>query len=108
MTVPHTYPKKSYIPPIRNKAIVFIFSASIQTCSSIANSPINNIMSKTEANSSFSKSSWDGSDKDGFASLDHPGYSMECNADFTGGWHVHRKVWEEQEGDKEDKRLINP
>jgi hypothetical protein len=51
---------------------------------------------------SFSKSLWDGSDKIGFGSLDHPGYSMESNPeDFTGGWHAHRKVWEESDDEND-------
>jgi len=37
--------------------------------------------------------SWDGSDKESFNSLNHPGYSTESNSDYTGGWHAHREVW---------------
>jgi hypothetical protein len=39
---------------------------------------------------------WDGSDEASFYSLDHPGYSFESDpTTFLGGWHAHRKVWEE-------------
>ena len=35
---------------------------------------------------------WDGKDKERFASLDHPGYSLTSDpTTFTGGWHAHRK-----------------
>jgi len=37
---------------------------------------------------------WDGSDKESFDSLNHPGYSTESNSEnYTGGWYAHRKVW---------------
>jgi len=36
---------------------------------------------------------WDGSDKESFDSLNHPGYSTESNENYTGGWYAHRKVW---------------
>jgi len=58
-----------------------------------------------DARHSFSKSLWDGSDKIGFGSLNHPGYSVESNLEnFTGGWHAHRKVWEESD----DKNDVQP
>mgnify|MGYP007003144937 CR=1 FL=1 len=61
-------------------------------------------MTTTSANDGFSKILWDGSDKITFASLTHPGYSTESNPDdFTGGWHAHRKVWEENVGEGEDQ-----
>lgn len=39
---------------------------------------------------------WNGSDEKGFASLDHPGYTLESNSiTHVGGWHAHRAVWEQ-------------
>ncbi|KAG7365266.1 arsenical resistance protein ArsH [Nitzschia inconspicua] len=39
---------------------------------------------------------WDGSDETSFYSSDHPGYTLESDSTtFVGGWHAHRKVWEE-------------
>eukprot|EP00541_Cyclophora_tenuis_P001835 CAMPEP_0116543424 /NCGR_PEP_ID=MMETSP0397-20121206/1551_1 /TAXON_ID=216820 /ORGANISM="Cyclophora tenuis, Strain ECT3854" /LENGTH=302 /DNA_ID=CAMNT_0004067517 /DNA_START=149 /DNA_END=1057 /DNA_ORIENTATION=+ len=45
------------------------------------------------------KSIWDGTDsREAFAALDHPGYTLESDPEtFTGGWWVHRKVWEPNE-----------
>lgn len=41
---------------------------------------------------------WDGSDKETFGSLDHPGYSVDSDpATFLGGWHAHREVWNAKE-----------
>lgn len=96
------------------KTFLFLFSASFSTGTKI---PIH-LMSTTTttptestsdcgvigtADHVFSKSVWDGSDTIGFNSLNHIGYSTESNPEnFTGGWHAHRKVWEEtddQEGD---------
>ena len=101
---------------IKSKAIIFVLSASVSTCTSTSTStstsnPIN-IMSKPyamsdgvvgNANQSYSKTLWDGSEKNGYNSLSHPGYSLESNTEnFTGGWHAHRKVWEDGDGDGED------
>jgi uncharacterized protein YodC (DUF2158 family) len=37
-------------------------------------------------------------DKDAFASLDHPGYSLESDPNhFAGGWLAHRKGVKEDE-----------
>ena len=56
-----------------------------------------------DAGNVFSRSLWDGSDKNSFDSLDHPGYSIESNAEnFTGGWHAYRKVW----GDSDDENNV--
>ena len=100
--------KKPYIPEVRTKFLICLLSASF---SSGTRNPIN-IMSNTDAircgdngnaGHSFSKSLWDGSDKIGFGSLDHPGYSVESNADnFTGGWHAHQKVWDENDAEPSD------
>jgi hypothetical protein len=39
---------------------------------------------------------WDGSDDEGFHSLDHPGYSEESDPEnFTGGWRAYRKCSED-------------
>ena len=87
-------PKTPYIPDIRTKVVIFVLSASYSSTSG-TRIPIDTAMS------GFSKSLWDGSDKSGFDSLDHPGYSMESNPEnFTGGWYAHRKVWEKTENDE--------
>jgi hypothetical protein len=40
---------------------------------------------------------WDGSDEASFYSLEHPGYSLDSHpTTFLGGWHAHRKVWEDE------------
>ena len=48
------------------------------------------------------KSIWDGKDdREAFAALDHPGYTLDSDpSTFTGGWLVHRKVWEPNEEGK--------
>jgi len=62
-----------------------------------------NVNVNVNVNHGYSKILWDGSDKHGYASLDHPGYSMESDSEnFTGGWHAHRKVWEESDDDQSD------
>jgi arsenic resistance protein ArsH len=39
---------------------------------------------------------WNGSDKDTFYSLEHPGYTTESDpSTLLGGWHAHRAAWEE-------------
>eukprot|EP00539_Tryblionella_compressa_P015912 CAMPEP_0178846682 /NCGR_PEP_ID=MMETSP0746-20121128/18200_1 /TAXON_ID=913974 /ORGANISM="Nitzschia punctata, Strain CCMP561" /LENGTH=312 /DNA_ID=CAMNT_0020511159 /DNA_START=9 /DNA_END=947 /DNA_ORIENTATION=+ len=44
---------------------------------------------------------WDGSDESAFASQSHPGYSLDSDpVTFTGGWHAHRKVWENSQDGK--------
>ena len=44
--------------------------------------------------SNFAASLWDGSDKENYNSLNHPGYSIESDSEnYTGGWHSHREVW---------------
>ena len=104
--VPFSNSKKSYLlNTSRTKAIICILSASVSTCTSTSSNPINIMSSKTDAammsGNDYSKILWDGSDKNGFASLDHPGYSTESNCEnFTGGWHAHRKVWEESDDDQ--------
>lgn len=41
---------------------------------------------------------WNGSDKEAFDSLDHPGYSIESDPlTHLGGWHAHRAVWQPTE-----------
>ena len=83
-------PKNRFVPDIRRKAFIFVLSASL---SSGTRFPIDTTMS------GFSKALWDGSDKTGFDSLEHPGYTMESNPDdFTGGWLAYRKVWEQETG----------
>jgi hypothetical protein len=47
---------------------------------------------------------WDGSDEVAFASLDHPGYSLESDpVTFTGGWHSHRQVWEDDKPETKEE-----
>ena len=42
---------------------------------------------------------WDGSDKESFYSLEHPGYTLESDKEtHTGGWHAHRAAWEPVDG----------
>ena len=83
-------PKNRFVADIRRKAFIFVLSASL---SSGTRFPIDTTMS------GFSKALWDGSDKTGFDSLEHPGYTMESNPDdFTGGWLAYRKVWEQETG----------
>jgi len=80
-----------------------VLSASYSNATRLPIEPTANFMCKTDAMSeSFSKSLWDGSDKAGFDSLDHPGYSLESNPENgTGGWLAHRKVWETTDGGDE-------
>jgi arsenic resistance protein ArsH len=41
---------------------------------------------------------WNGSNKEGFDSLEHPGYSFEPDPENNlGGWHAHRAVWQPSE-----------
>jgi hypothetical protein len=50
------------------------------------------MMSGTTSN--FATSLWDGSDKENYNSLNHPGYSIKSDSEnYTGGWHSHREVW---------------
>ena len=98
---------KPYGSEIRRTTVICILSAAF---SSGTKSPIN-IMPAADAirndntlGNDFSRSLWDGSDKIAFDSLNHPGYSTESDPEnFTGGWHVHRKVWEEHDDDKDSK-----
>ena len=58
--------------------------------------------------SNFAASLWDGSDKENYNSLNHPGYSIESDSEnYTGGWHSHREVWTSsssaQDEDNKDK-----
>ena len=47
---------------------------------------------------------WNGEDEDAFNALAHPGYSLESDpVTHTGGWHVHRAVWESCDDDGEAK-----
>lgn len=54
----------------------------------------------------FVKSVWDGSDEDGFNSLNHPGYSIESNSNnhHTGGWHAYREVWTKSKSNDENNQ----
>ncbi len=89
-------PKKRFVADIRRKAFIFVLSASLSSGTMI---PVDTTMSGM----GFSKALWDGSDKTGFDSLEHPGYTMESNPDdFTGGWLAYRKVWEEKTGAEVD------
>jgi arsenic resistance protein ArsH len=39
---------------------------------------------------------WNGSDVEGFDSLDHPGYALHSDpSTWLGGWHAHRLAWEQ-------------
>ncbi len=88
---------------IKTKAFLLVLSASYSSATRLPIEPTK-IMCKTTAGESFSTSLWDGSDKESFYSLEHPGYSLESNPEnFTGGWLAHRKVWEKTEDDKEDE-----
>ena len=44
---------------------------------------------------------WSFEDKESFRSLSHPGYSLESDPiTHTGGWHIHRSIWESKIGDE--------
>ena len=52
------------------------------------------MMSSAGTTSNFATSLWDGSDKENYSSLNHPGYSIKSDSEnYTGGWHSHREVW---------------
>jgi len=67
------------------------------------------ILAMSPTSSTTDLSLWNGSDEEGFKSLNHPGYTLQSDPDtFLGGWHAHRAVWEVQQeeaaaGDDEEE-----
>ncbi len=71
----------------------FIISPNLDSTSKREFHPIMSIVSTSDGTDSI----WDGSDEEGFRSLDHPGYSLDSDPEnFTGGWRAYRKAWEDR------------
>jgi hypothetical protein len=85
-------------------SILAVFSSSIFLGESACANHVSATLSSTRVmtptttivDGGLNKDLWNGSDVEGFASLDHPGYALGSDpASCLGGWHAHRAVWEQ-------------